>query len=615
MSKKINLPELADAMSKKVGLTKKSAENFCRVFWDVVNEGLTKDGVVKIKGLGTFKLTTVGSRESVNVTTGERIVINGYKKVSFSPDDSSNNYLLLKMMAEGGSEAGGESADDDTENVAEPEEVKKPVKKLSFKSEVGKKAEEDKAVKPAAADNSKDTEEAVIDVEDLSPKDESLLEANVFEGIDMLISTPESIDEAKKKLELLKEKAENAKRLALLAEENLNRQMEVVRSLENSDEPSEKVAVEEPQNEEAEVAAEQSLDMEETAEQQADNEDSAASAAENEIETEEIEETEASFAGAQVGNAEAPADSEQQYIEENKGDQNTEEQNDTDTANAPEPLETSETTDVVGEEEKPEPAENADSDISSESNAAQQNDNDGDAAETAETEKSPLAFAGVGTANNSSETSSDSGNGNDNNGNDKGSGKKKSNKFLYIIIPLLAVAFAVFLIVAHSLKNKKTDDSDVKNEPAAAQTEQKDDVEADEKKDESPKTYILQKNESLNDVALKFFGTKDSMVAIIKCNPNLKNPNVVPVGTEIVLPANANIQNDEAEAKEEVDKEKPKTVNGKKPKTHVLQNNESVSDVSLLYYGTKDSMFAIIKANPQIKNPDVIPVGTELNLP
>ena len=53
---------------------------------DVLNEGLRTDKQVKIKGLGTFKVTSVSARESVNVNTGERIVLDGHDKISFTPD-------------------------------------------------------------------------------------------------------------------------------------------------------------------------------------------------------------------------------------------------------------------------------------------------------------------------------------------------------------------------------------------------------------------------------------------------------------------------------------------------------------------------------------------------
>lgn len=86
MEKKIFLQELADAIAEKEGISKKSAENFTKIFFDIIEEGLAEDKFVKIKGFGTFKIVLVGERESVNINTGERIQIGGHNKITFTPD-------------------------------------------------------------------------------------------------------------------------------------------------------------------------------------------------------------------------------------------------------------------------------------------------------------------------------------------------------------------------------------------------------------------------------------------------------------------------------------------------------------------------------------------------
>lgn len=85
---KITLSELADALAKRKALSKKDAETFVRVVFDTIRENLFSDELVKVKGLGTFKLVQVDSRESVHVGTGERIVIDSHSKVTFTPDKS-----------------------------------------------------------------------------------------------------------------------------------------------------------------------------------------------------------------------------------------------------------------------------------------------------------------------------------------------------------------------------------------------------------------------------------------------------------------------------------------------------------------------------------------------
>ena len=78
---------LIDMLTSKMGLEVAEAEAFITAMFKVVNEGLKEDKLVKIKGLGTFKLTKVSARESVDVNTGERIIIEGREKISFTPDN------------------------------------------------------------------------------------------------------------------------------------------------------------------------------------------------------------------------------------------------------------------------------------------------------------------------------------------------------------------------------------------------------------------------------------------------------------------------------------------------------------------------------------------------
>ena len=88
MDTKINLSQLAKALTLKRKMSQKDAEAFLREFFDAIIQNVTTDKLVKIKGLGTFKLIEVLDRESVNVSTGERFVIPGHTKLSFTPDAS-----------------------------------------------------------------------------------------------------------------------------------------------------------------------------------------------------------------------------------------------------------------------------------------------------------------------------------------------------------------------------------------------------------------------------------------------------------------------------------------------------------------------------------------------
>lgn len=86
MDRKILIQELSEGLAGRKDMPLKDAELFVRSVFEIVEEYLQTDKLVKIKGFGTFKLVRVDSRESVDVNTGERIVINGYTKVSFTPD-------------------------------------------------------------------------------------------------------------------------------------------------------------------------------------------------------------------------------------------------------------------------------------------------------------------------------------------------------------------------------------------------------------------------------------------------------------------------------------------------------------------------------------------------
>lgn len=83
-----NMKDIARCLVDKHGLKVADAEHFIALMIDVINEGVQRERQVKIKGLGTFKLTSVSSRESVDVNTGERIVIEGRDKISFTPDNA-----------------------------------------------------------------------------------------------------------------------------------------------------------------------------------------------------------------------------------------------------------------------------------------------------------------------------------------------------------------------------------------------------------------------------------------------------------------------------------------------------------------------------------------------
>ena len=88
MDAKLNIPDISLLLAKQCNISVAKAEAFSKLFFDIIIEGLDKDGLVKINGLGTFKIIDVASRGSVNINTGEKIEIKGHRKITFIPAET-----------------------------------------------------------------------------------------------------------------------------------------------------------------------------------------------------------------------------------------------------------------------------------------------------------------------------------------------------------------------------------------------------------------------------------------------------------------------------------------------------------------------------------------------
>lgn len=86
MNNRLTIQDLAGLLAEYTGKDKNSTERFLREFIAVVSDGVYADKLVKVKGLGTFKIIPVEKRESIHVNTGERFVIPEHYKFSFLPD-------------------------------------------------------------------------------------------------------------------------------------------------------------------------------------------------------------------------------------------------------------------------------------------------------------------------------------------------------------------------------------------------------------------------------------------------------------------------------------------------------------------------------------------------
>ena len=96
---KLSPADLAAALARRGSLPRRYCEDFVRSFFEVVEEGLVHDNLVKIKGFGTFKVIDIDARESVNVSTGERFEIASHTKVSFTPDATLRDAVNKPFLA------------------------------------------------------------------------------------------------------------------------------------------------------------------------------------------------------------------------------------------------------------------------------------------------------------------------------------------------------------------------------------------------------------------------------------------------------------------------------------------------------------------------------------
>lgn len=126
MNNRLAIQDLAGLLAEYTGKDKNSSERFLREFIAVVSEGVYTDKLVKVKGLGTFKIIPVEKRESIHVNTGERFVIPGHYKFSFLPDKELRE-LVNKPFSFFETTELGENVDfTDMDVVPDEPEIKEP---------------------------------------------------------------------------------------------------------------------------------------------------------------------------------------------------------------------------------------------------------------------------------------------------------------------------------------------------------------------------------------------------------------------------------------------------------------------------------------------------------
>ena len=232
---RLSLQHITELFAKQSGLSKKAAEAITRTFFDTITQGLKADGLVRINGFGTFKLVEVAERESINVNNGERIVIPGYKKVTFVPADTAIDSTT------GQTSEYVNQAEDRQEQPATT--MNHPISQ----SEAASTADEQE-------DTSDDDEgtEVALDTPDISDIE---LPADEFSSIDIFISTPESIEEVRVQYEQARQHAAETLRIANTANAEMLRLEALLKRLEANTPPTT-----EPEKPEAEHAEDKDKD-------------------------------------------------------------------------------------------------------------------------------------------------------------------------------------------------------------------------------------------------------------------------------------------------------------------------------------------------------------------
>lgn len=437
MSQKLTTQALTEMLAKEAGINKRAADTFVKAFIQTVIEGGIKDGNVKIKGLGTFKVTQVADRESADVNTGKRIVIAGYKKMSFSTDINMDEAY--------------ESVDD-TDIKENQEEAK--ADKPKTKTKATKTAKEKK--EPAKASKNQDNNSVI-------PENEKEIQNEITEQIPVAPIV-----------------ASSTKEDTISAEPELP-ETEVV-----NESPIHNLISQPEENEAVDNVI-------------SDNTDDTAEEETNE-ELTQVEETPVTEPVVEV----IPSESKPTEVEN-------------------EPTE---------EGIKPAVVENKTTEIETES-AKVEIEPIETKAESAPTEPQPTKVEIEPTkATDSSKPTTPT---------STATSSVQPTKKLWIwgAVAIACVIICAIIILATGNSSSENKDNQATTEMSQNEVPKDSVVTNDNKPEDNkvskPKVHILQKGESLTTISVMYYHTKDSMGAIWKLN-KFKNPNDIPLGTEIKLP-------------------------------------------------------------------------------
>ena len=174
MNSRLTIQDLAALLSESTGKDKESMERFLKVLVAAVSEGVVNDRLMKVKGLGTFKIIPVEKRESIDVNTGARFLIPAHYKFSFLPDKELRELVNRPFAFFETTEINDNvdfsdmtlSKDSDTENNDEEDEAETEA------SEEEVMPEKEPIVEEKAAVEEKDIDEEKLAVEEKPAEEE-----------------------------------------------------------------------------------------------------------------------------------------------------------------------------------------------------------------------------------------------------------------------------------------------------------------------------------------------------------------------------------------------------------------------------------------------------------
>ena len=209
---KYSITQLATILVKKNGISNDEALKFVTAIFDIVKEGLETDKLVKIKGFGTFKIIDVDPRESVNVNTGERVLINGHQKITFTPDSVMKEMVNRPfaqfetvVLNDGVDFSDIDKLSNINENIDKQEETQEELQEIiqeeEEKKEEGEKEERKEEVHDITPQESSNNDDVVRNQTTISPTKE-LAETFTKETAEKLIeeSSEKQIEEPAEKL-------------------------------------------------------------------------------------------------------------------------------------------------------------------------------------------------------------------------------------------------------------------------------------------------------------------------------------------------------------------------------------------------------------------------------